>query len=185
MRSVLLVLVLYLGASGFTPVTAGAEDPRLDALFTELQALDKRRDDRARELQARIWAIWYEHEDPAVTRFMETGLHALADYRPQAALDAFTRATERDADFAEAWNRRATTYYLLDRYQESLDDIERVLELEPRHFGALAGRGLCQRALGRPAAAIDAFERALEINPHMDGVYIEILRLRARSGVDI
>ncbi len=184
MRSWVLSLVLCIGASGATALPAAQDDPRLDDLFAELQALDKRRDDRAQALQARIWQIWYEHEDPAMTRVMGTGLDALASEHHEAALKAFTRAIERDPEYAEAWNRRATTYYLVDRYRDSLDDIERVLELEPRHFGALAGRGLCLRALGRITDAIDAFERALAVNPHMDRVYIELLRLRARPGTE-
>ena len=180
------VLPLVLAFAWLVPPTLPAtqDDPRLDKLFAELQALDKRRDDRARMLQGRIWQIWYRHEDPAMNRIMETGRDALAGDRREAALAAFTRAIERDPGYAEAWNRRATTYYLAERYRASLDDIERVLELEPRHFAALAGRGLCLKALGRTGAAIEAFERALEVNPHMDGVYIELLRLRAKPGVE-
>lgn len=175
-------LILCIGMSLAAGLPAAQDDPRLDDLFAELQALDKRRDDRARMLQGQIWRIWFEHEDPAVTRIMGTGLDALASARHEAAIEAFTRAVKRDPEYAEGWNRRATTYYLVDRYRDSLEDIDRVLELEPRHFGALAGRGLCLKALGRTAAAIDAFERALEINPHMDRVYVELLRLRARPG---
>ena len=182
MRAWMAGLILCVGAILATALPAAQDDPRLDDLFAELQALDKRRDDRARMLQAQIWQIWFEHEDPVVTRIMGTGLDALASARHEAAIEAFTRVVERAPQYAEAWNRRATTYYLLDRYRDSLEDIDRVLELEPRHFGALAGRGLCLKALGRTAAAIDAFERALEINPHMDRVYIELLRLRARPG---
>ena len=184
MRAWMAGLILCIGAILATALPAAQDDPRLDDLFAELQALDKRRDDRARLLQAQIWQIWFEHEDPAVTRIMGTGLDALASSRHEAAIEAFTRVIERAPQYAEAWNRRATTYYLVDRYRDSLEDIDRVLELEPRHFGALAGRGLCLKALGRTAAAIDAFERALEVNPHMDRVYIELLRLRARPGTE-
>ncbi len=185
MRARATWLVLCIGIGLTMALPAAQDDPRLDELFAELQTLDKRRDDRARILQAQIWEIWFEHEDPAMTRIMGNGLDALASERFEAALEAFTRAIERDPEYAEAWNRRATTYYLVDRYRDSLDDIERVVELEPRHFGALAGRGLCLRALGHTAEAIEALERALEINPHMDRVYIELLRLRARPGTEI
>jgi tetratricopeptide (TPR) repeat protein len=174
----LLVACIVVPAS---PAPAAApERPEVDALLDELQALDKRRDDRAEELQSRIWRLWYQQEDPEARAAMERGLRALTRERYPQAVESFTRAIELDPDYAEAWNRRGTTYYLMGRYEASLDDIERVLELEPRHFGALAGRGLCLRELGRPRAAIAAFERALDVNPHMDRVYIEILRVRAR-----
>lgn len=159
---------------------AAAGDERLAALFDELQSLDKRREQRVSEIEASIWAIWYEHDDRAVRELMERGLEALAGQRHREAVDLFTRVVERAPGYAEAWNRRATTRYLMARYERALDDIERVLELEPRHFGALAGKGLCLRELGRPEAAIAAFRRALDVNPHLDGVYIEILRLRSR-----
>lgn len=180
-----LVLLLVLQVCAFAPTaSARQDDPRLDPLFSELQSLDKRRDQRADELQAKIWYIWYEHDSDRVNAAMESGLKALALERYPAAVDAFSRAIEQDPGFAEAWNRRGTAYYLMGRYEDSLADIERVLELEPRHFAALAGRGLCLRELGRPRAAIDAFEQALEINPHLDRVYVEILRLRAHAGVN-
>lgn len=180
MRYPLIAIMLLLGAVLPPSVPAAQDDPRLDRLFAELRELDKRRDVRAGELQARIWYLWYEHEDPGVNAHMQSGLAALSQGRYADAVDAFTQAIDRDPDFAEAWNRRATTYYLMERYEDSLADIERVLAREPRHFAALAGRGLCLRELGRLRAALEAFERALEINPHLDGVYVETIRLRAR-----
>ena len=71
--------------------------------------------------------------------------------------------------YAEAWNKRATLYFLMERDRESLHDIVRTLELEPRHFGAICGFAqICLRH-GRRAEALAAFESALLINPHMAG----------------
>ena len=68
-------------------------------------------------------------------------------------------------DFAEGWNRRATMYYLSGDYLKSLADIDHVLELEPRHFGAISGLGVVNMALERIEAARDAFERVLSLYP--------------------
>jgi tetratricopeptide (TPR) repeat protein len=68
-------------------------------------------------------------------------------------------------DFAEGWNRRATIHYLMGNYEDAITDIDRTLELEPRHFGALSGLGLTNMKLGRDAAAADAFRRLLSIDP--------------------
>ncbi len=180
MRAWLIGLVVGLATLAAPALPASPENDSLAALFAELQSLDKRREQRAGELQAQIWRIWYAHDDQDVRAAMSAGAKALSQERYREALKAFTRALELDPAYAEAWNRRATTYYLMDRCEKSLADIERVLELEPRHFGAFAGRGLCLREQGRSEAAIRAFERALELNPHLDNVYLEILRIRSR-----
>jgi len=73
-------------------------------------------------------------------------------------------------NFAEGWNKRATALYLLGRYDDSIKDIAKVLELEPRHFGALSGLGLCNAQLDKEKEALDAFEKALAINPNMPGI---------------
>ncbi|WP_440995742.1 tetratricopeptide repeat protein [Arhodomonas sp. SL1] len=182
MRELIIASVAMLCMAAPLPVVADQDDPRLEELFDELQQLDPRRGQRAREIQAQIWHIWYLHEDARVNQAMERGLKALAQDRHEDAVAAFTRVIDLDGDFAEAWNRRATTYYVMGRYDDSLSDIERVLALEPRHFGALAGRGLCLKALGRKREALKAFQRALEVNPHREGVYLEIIRLRSELG---
>jgi tetratricopeptide (TPR) repeat protein len=71
-------------------------------------------------------------------------------------------------DYVEAWNRRATVYYLQSDYQHSLEDIEQVLVREPRHFGALAGLGMIMQDLGDDKRALDAFRKALAVNPYLD-----------------
>jgi tetratricopeptide (TPR) repeat protein len=73
-------------------------------------------------------------------------------------------------DYVEAWNRRATLYYLKNNYTRALADIEQVLVREPRHFGALAGLGMIMQDLGDDRRALDAFRKALAINPHLDKV---------------
>jgi tetratricopeptide (TPR) repeat protein len=73
-------------------------------------------------------------------------------------------------EYVEAWNRRATIYYLQNDYSRSLADIEQVLSREPRHFGALAGLGMIMQELGDDKRALDAFRKALAVNPHLERV---------------
>jgi tetratricopeptide (TPR) repeat protein len=86
------------------------------------------------------------------------------------ALDLLDQIIVIKPDFAEAWNKRATVYYLTDDYSDSLTDIRETLALEPRHFGALSGFGMILEALDRTPEAIRVFKRALEINPRLEQV---------------
>ena len=84
--------------------------------------------------------------------------------------------------FAEGWNKRATVHYLLGNYDKSLTDIAETLALEPRHFGALSGRGLVYMALEEEELALDSFEAALEVYPLAHGARHNADALRDRLG---
>ena len=96
------------------------------------------------------------------------------------ALAAFDRVVELAPDYAEGWNKRATLHYLRGNYVASVDDIERALDLEPRHFGALSGLAMVSLAIGEEERALDAFEAALAIHPHLAGADTHIRNLRKR-----
>ena len=82
------------------------------------------------------------------------------------ALRVFDAVVERQPDYAEAWNRRATLHYLMGNLAESISDIDKTLELESRHFGALSGLGLVYLQQDNLIKAREAFERLLTIHPN-------------------
>jgi tetratricopeptide (TPR) repeat protein len=73
-------------------------------------------------------------------------------------------------NYVEAWNQRATVYYLKEDYAHSIADIAEVLSREPRQFGALSGLGLMLQEMSDDKDALDAYRKALAIDPHLDGV---------------
>ena len=83
-------------------------------------------------------------------------------------------------DFAEGWNKRATVHYLMGNYDKSLSDVAKTLALEPRHFGALSGRGLIYIELEDEKRALEAFEEALAIHPNLVSAAINAKALRER-----
>jgi len=87
-----------------------------------------------------------------------------------AAEQTLIQLVESYPDFAEGWNRRATLYFMEQRYDASLVDIDHVLALEPRHFGALAGKGMILHLQGKTIEALKTLHEALQMNPHMDSV---------------
>jgi tetratricopeptide (TPR) repeat protein len=159
-----LALVAALCGLPLQPVAADQTDPRLDDLFQLLRATDH--PVVLAEIENRIWSIWYEHDDEVGADAMNFGLRSMNLGAYEEALLVFGRLIEDFPDFAEAWNRRATLYYLMGDYQASIADIERTLALEPRHFGALSGLGMVYLQLNNLEKARDAFEAMLEVHPH-------------------
>lgn len=171
-------LAVLIGFGDPAPALADQQDTRLDALFERLQITSDPAD--AATLQQRIWQIWIEADDPASGQLMRRGMTAMANGEHDIALDAFDSLVDQAPDFAEAWNKRATVYYLMGRLDESVNDIQQTLELEPRHFGALSGLALIYDAVEKPEAAIRSLEAALEINPHLQGSRERIDQLREK-----
>ena len=111
---------------------------------------------------------------------MAIGIAAIngGDYR--RSLFYFDRMVRAAPDFAEAWNKRATVHYLMGNFDASVADIRRTLALEPRHFGALSGRGLVFIEMDEEELALDSFDAALAIHPNLPGAGNNAKFLRKR-----
>ncbi len=138
---------------------------RLAELFQRLQAQPLA--GNGYEVEDEIWEIWIAGAEPSAGQAMNDAIAAIAQKQYAAAEDCLNRLIAAQPDWAEAWNKRATLYFLLGRDCESLGDIRRTLELEPRHFGAISGFAqICLRN-GDHRSAIIAMNVALQINPHL------------------
>tara|TARA_R110000824_G_scaffold336_1_gene1812 strand:+ start:236300 stop:236842 length:543 start_codon:yes stop_codon:yes gene_type:complete len=155
---------------------ADQKDPRLPELFAQLKSAENEM--QASQFEFRIWDIWAEHPDPEISALMVTAMDELGGDQYATALRLFTQIIERDPDFAEAWNMRATTHYILGNYRESEADIMKTLELEPNHFGALSGLAAVYVDLGQYNDARNALLRVLQINPTMQSAIANLEALR-------
>jgi tetratricopeptide (TPR) repeat protein len=154
---------------------------RLTALFRELR--ETATPAVAEEIQDLIWAHWCDHDEAAANELMQEGIAAMAAEEFEQARSLFDALVGATPDWAEAWNKRATVSFILGDDADSLADIVRVLEREPRHFGALSGFGQIALRNGFVHEAIVAFEAAIAINPHLRGVgalIADLKRDRAR-----
>lgn len=176
-RIFLLVAFMALSLAG-APAWAGQGDARLDALFQDLLGTGDQV--AADAVQDRIWDIWLENPREDLLILMRDGVQSMNEDRYEEALADFDRVVAADPAYAEGWNKRANAEYLLGNYDAAVRDIRRVLSLEPRHFGALAGLGLVYLAIDEPAGALKAFNAALAINPHLDGVRDQAMKIRQR-----
>ena len=170
--------LLAVSLAGSMDAVADQRDPRLGELFAALsEAPDL---EGALEVESAIWEIWLDGGDSALNQLMAQGIAAMSANRFRDAAGRFTELILAAPAFAEAWNKRATVYYLMNRLEDSVRDIERTLALEPRHFGAISGMGLIFLQRRDEAGALDAFEKVLEIHPHARGARFHVERLRER-----
>lgn len=173
MRSLFAVMLIAVFSGSIAH--ADQSDPALDVLFGELHTAEG---EKAEEVQQKIWGVWHDSGSETVDLLMldaaeaiQRGLHDQAEAQYDAVIDLAP-------DFSEGWNRRATLRFMRGNYNGSIEDIVKVLELEPRHFGALAGLGMIYDRLNQPEAALKSFEQALLVNPHMAEIRLRVEALQ-------
>ena len=159
-RVISIITFLFLS---ITSVKADQNDPRLNNLFKKLNKTENQQE--ISDIIKDIWDIWYEVDDPKVIEYFEKGIQAMRIRNYPLAVRFFNNLIEEDPNFAEAWNKRATVYFMMGDFDKSMQDIIKTLELEPRHFGALDGMGLIFIHQGQYQQAIDVYDKMLEIFP--------------------
>ncbi|MDZ7957985.1 MAG: tetratricopeptide repeat protein [Aulosira sp. DedQUE10] len=135
----------------------------ISSLLEDLKNSDATVRDQATK---KIWRIWFQQKGVYGLEKIDQSQKLLDAGETTEAETVLTKLINEQPDFAEAWNRRAFLYYSMGNYQKSLGDCQMVVNLNPVHFGALHGMGLCYAALGKYGEAIQAFQRALAIQPY-------------------
>ncbi len=170
-------------ASAEPPAAAPGRAEQLDTLFARLKSAKD--EAAAKRTEDAILAIWLQSGSDTVDLLMSWSVKAIGKKDYAQALDILDRVVTLKPDYAEGWNSRATVYFLTDKYGPSLSDIEHVLVLEPRHFGALVGLGSIFHVLGDDKRAIDAFRQALALDPHLANARKALDELEKKTGQDI
>jgi tetratricopeptide (TPR) repeat protein len=156
---------------------------RLDDLFAELKGAPD--EESAIRLERRIVVTMMNSGSETVDLLMSWATESIMEEDYPLALDFLDSVVMMAPEFAEGWNRRATVHFRMGDFGPALDDIQRTLTLEPRHFQAIAGLGIILRQLDRPEQALTAFHRALEIHPFLEGVADAIKDLEEDYSRDI
>jgi tetratricopeptide (TPR) repeat protein len=153
---------------------------RLDEYFDRLPGCDS--PDEARPIEDAIWNAWMYHGHEEAEAALDRAAADIAARRFDLAETRLVLLLRGRPDWAEAWNKRATLYYLQGRDDECVNAIHRTLELEPRHFGALCGLGEVLRGLGEVESALLAFRRALRLHPQLVGIPEAVAELIIPAG---
>ena len=156
--------ILFLFISSFFLSVQSSQKNILDKLFNQL--IETNNLNNAEQLEKKIWSVWNKHpNDNKLTDKMELGTELMRYGDYNYALKVFDNIIVNDPQWSEAWNKRATVYFLMNEFKNSLDDIDKVLSIEPRHFGALSGQARIFIKLQKYEKAIKSIERALEFYP--------------------
>ena len=163
--------ILFFSFLIFTDVNADERDSKLDKLFIQLKnAKDSSSSLIIRNKILKIWSIHPSDDRRGfrLTELLNQGTVLINRKELNKAYELFTKIIATEPDWSEAWNKRATVLYLMNRYQSSLDDIKITLALEPRHFGALSGQALNYIELKQYEKAIESYRAAQKIYPALD-----------------
>jgi len=172
------LLGLMLGANVLAQ--NGGSSTMLDTLFAKLQTAT---DPMAiQSLEGAIWEQWVMVPDGPQRELMMRGIAEMQQRQLKQSVETFSKLIEIAPDLSEAWNKRATAYWLLGNFPASLNDICETVKREPRHFGAYSGLGMIRAEMGEYPRAVAAFELAKKHNPHIVGIDDEITRLKAMGG---
>ncbi len=175
-RTVAILITLALGFSGNIS-KADQNDPRLPKLFEILKSATDAK--TAQVTASDIWRIWSEKpDDKRIAELLRRGTEQMNAGNLRKAERLFTLVINAAPDFAEAWNKRATVYFLMGAYDLSKQDIAQTIAREPQHFGAWSGLGLVETHIGNYDAALKAYEKAARIHPFLEGYENMVEKLR-------
>ena len=173
MKKFFLIFLLYFLSQ--LSSLSDERDNKLNQLFIELKA---NQSDDAFIVEQEIWKLWSTHPtDMKLTARLEEGAQFVRTQQLSKAIEIFTEVIKLDQNWAEAWNKRATVFYMMGKFKQSQEDIDKVLALEARHFGALAGQGLVNIQLKNYEKAILSYQQVKEIYPSMQSPEIMIRRI--------
>ena len=144
-------------------ITPEEREARLAPLFETLASAPDAT--AAKPVADAIWMTWIIGPTQEATAALAQGMARIQSYDFAGALEVLDPIAQAHPDFAEVWNQKAFAHFLREEYDRSLDAIARTLELEPRHFGALAGQARILMRQGRMALGQKVLRRALDIHP--------------------
>ena len=159
-----ITIILIYCISIFSNAYADQNDPRLKLLFSNVK--DSQNELSSSIYITSIWKIWSEINDTNSQQLYDLGNQLLKKREYKKSLLVFSDLINKEPDFAEGWNKRATLHFLMGNFNESIQDINKTLALEPRHFGALDGLGQIQFKLNNFYESIQTYEKLLTIVPH-------------------
>ncbi|BCG70305.1 hypothetical protein MesoLj113a_14630 [Mesorhizobium sp. 113-1-2] len=157
------------------PAAPMTKQARLDKLFSDLKR--ERNEKAAERIAGNIWSEWFQSGSASIDLMMLWSQKAMDNQKFDVALDFLDQVVTLQPTYAEGWNRRATVHFMMKNYGKSMADIDRTLQLEPRHFGALSGLAQIMALTGHKQSALEAWQKVLAIYPMMRSAQDQVATL--------
>lgn len=135
----------------------------LDKLFKHLGQASS--SDEADGIAVAIERVWLQSDSATANLLMERALAAMQARHLPLALTLFNKLLVLEPDWAEAWEKRATTRLLGGDIDGGIADMRQVLKLDPRNFSTLAALGLALHRQGLDKEALAALRKSLALDP--------------------
>lgn len=161
-KAIILCLILAGPAGAACPAPADISRD-MDALIERARAAEN--DSAGAAVSGEMWQLWLTAPDQAAQEVLDRGMRARESYDFLGAIDAYGTLIDYCPDYAEGYNQRAFIYFLQGDFETALVDLDKALDLSPRHVGAQSGRALTLMNLGRISEARVQLVSALENNP--------------------
>lgn len=155
----------------------GGDDP-LEDLFAALRDAEGT---AVHAIEGKIVQEWSKSGSSSMDLLLERGRDAMERGDWNRAIEHFSALVDHAPEFAEGWNARATAYFQAGQFGRSLDDIQRTLVLNPRHFGALSGLAVIMEQLGREDLALQAWRAVAELTPNRSELDETLTRLERQT----
>ncbi|GFE65741.1 tetratricopeptide repeat protein [Litoreibacter roseus] len=173
-KHILNIFVTTFLCVGYFALPAAADEAELDRLFAQLQKPEL---PEWEQVEEKIWREWSESGSASMDLLLQRGREAMEEGNVVEAIGHFSALIDHAPEFAEAWNARATAFFLIEEFSLSIADIRQTLALNPRHFGALQGLGRILEQLEDDPNALKAYQAAYAIHPHRPELKATIDRL--------
>ncbi|GAA6212481.1 hypothetical protein NBRC116602_22220 [Hyphomicrobiales bacterium 4NK60-0047b] len=168
--SLIVSYTLLLSHLMFAVLTTGnlqfaMANEKIEALYIELK--NSKTESAARAIEDRIWQSWIIGPNAEATDLLAKAMERRRAYDFAGSLEILNKVVEKTPDWAEVWNQRAFVHFLREEFDKSLEDADRAIELEPNHFGALAGKAQILMSQGRTGLGQKALRKAIKLHPFL------------------
>ena len=164
-HTVAALLAIILGVQSCAVYANADNSAELTALFTQLKTAPDQ--ETAVVYENKIWNLWFQSGSQEIDELMQIAMKRRNTYDFNGALEILNQVIALNPNYPEVWNQRATVHFHQEKYREALEDVAKTLELEPRHFGALAGRAIIRLQQLKPVIARRNIADALKIHPFL------------------